>query len=172
MGALIWAMVEPGTGVCCSSLACWLGIVFNPQGRQSFQMTFSGAKLALFLGRDLLVILRDDKVDIPYPGHWDLPGGGREGAETPADCALRETHEEVGLQLQKQDLIWAREYTRPRGQVWFFVARQPPSLVDQIRFGPEGQCWKLMAPREYCTHPLAVPHFAQRLSEYLDESET
>ena len=38
-------------------------------------MTFSGAKLALFLGPDLLVILRDDRPDIPWPGRWDLPGG-------------------------------------------------------------------------------------------------
>ncbi|WP_323776898.1 hypothetical protein [Leisingera sp.] len=38
---------------------------------------FSGAKLTLFLGRDLLVILRDDAPDILYPGHWDLLGGGR-----------------------------------------------------------------------------------------------
>ena len=56
-------------------------------------MSFDGAKLALFLGKDLVVILRDDKPDIPYPAHWDLPGGGREGAETPEACALRETYE-------------------------------------------------------------------------------
>ncbi|PCJ08802.1 MAG: DNA mismatch repair protein MutT [Rhodobacteraceae bacterium] len=135
-------------------------------------MVFSGAKLALFLGRDLLVILRDDNVDIPYPGHWDLPGGGREGDETPAQCALRETYEEVGLQLRQQDLVWAREYSRPRGQVWFFAAHQPLALVDQIRFGSEGQSWKLMPPREYCTHPLAVPHFTIQLKDYLEEIET
>jgi len=134
-------------------------------------MTYSGAKLALFLGRDLLVILRDDKADIPYPGHWDLPGGGREGNETPADCALRETYEEVGLQLQETDLIWTRQYSRPRGLVWFFVARQPVSLIKQIRFGSEGQCWRLMSPRDYCAHPLAVPHFAKRLQEYLGDDE-
>ena len=58
-------------------------------------MSFSGAKLALFLGADLLVIKRDDRPDIPYPGYWDLPGGGREGDETPQACALRETYEET-----------------------------------------------------------------------------
>jgi len=134
-------------------------------------MTFSGAKLALFLGRDLVVILRDDIPDIPYPGHWDLPGGGREEGETPAQCALRETHEEIGLQLQEQDLIWAREYSRPSGQMWFFVMHQPRSMVEQIRFGSEGQCWKLMSPTEYCAHPLAVPHFTDQLQDYLCEVE-
>jgi 8-oxo-dGTP diphosphatase len=72
-------------------------------------MTFSGAKLALFLGQKIVVILRDDKPDIPYPGHWDLPGGGREQEESPEVCALRETEEEIGLQLAPSDLVWSRD---------------------------------------------------------------
>lgn len=128
---------------------------------------FSGAKLAVFLGRDLLVIQRDDKADIPYPGHWDLPGGGREGQESPSACALRETREEVGLVLPEGALVWRRSYLRPRGRVWFFAAHLPASAAEKIRLGDEGQCWALMAPRTYCAHPLAVPHFAERLREYL-----
>ena len=60
-------------------------------------MTFHGAKLALFLGADIVSILRDDIEQIPFPDYWDLPGGGREGSELPVECALRETHEEVGV---------------------------------------------------------------------------
>ncbi|KIC14182.1 NUDIX hydrolase [Leisingera sp. ANG-Vp] len=128
---------------------------------------FSGAKLALFVGRGLLVILRDDKPDIPYPGHWDLPGGGREGAESPQACALRETEEEVGLVLRPDALTWSRAYRRPRGKVWFFAAHLPAEAASQIRLGDEGQRWTLMAPQAYCAHPLAVPHFSDRLREYL-----
>jgi len=117
----------------------------------------------------LLVIQRDDKPDIPYPGHWDLPGGGREGAETPADCALRETFEEVGLKLLEQDLVWSREYSRSSGQMWFFAAHKPGAMVEDIRFGSEGQGWMLMSPTDYCKHPLAVPHFTQQVSEYLKD---
>jgi 8-oxo-dGTP diphosphatase len=130
-------------------------------------MDFSGAKLALFLGAELLVILRDDKDDIPYPGHWDLPGGGREGQETPQVCALRETHEEVGLSLRADQLVWARHYTRPRGVVWFFAAHLPKETTSQITFGSEGQGWRLMAPKAYINHPLAVPHFAEQLRIYM-----
>ncbi|ANP36867.1 MULTISPECIES: NUDIX hydrolase [Rhodobacterales] len=133
-------------------------------------MTFSGAKLALFLGQKIVVILRDDKPDIPYPGHWDLPGGGREQEESPEVCALRETEEEIGLQLAPSDLVWSRRYSRPRGYVWFFVSHQPAGLVSDIRLGSEGQRWALMDPREYCEHPLAVPHFAEQLSGYLSEA--
>lgn len=134
-------------------------------------MEFSGAKLALFLGADLLVIKRDDKPDIPYPGYWDLPGGGREGDESPQDCALRETYEEVTLSLKADDFSWARSYVRPRGRVWFFVSHQPASLIAQVKLGSEGQCWRLMSPHDYCKEALAVPHFADQLRLYLEFME-
>ncbi|UWQ91144.1 NUDIX hydrolase [Aliisedimentitalea scapharcae] len=132
-------------------------------------MEFTGAKLALFLGKELLVIRRDDHADIPYPNHWDLPGGGREMGESPEQCALRETQEEVGLELREQDLVWATSYISPEGDLtWFFVSHQPARLVNDVRFGSEGQGWALMAPGQYCAHPLAVPHFADRLRSYLE----
>ncbi|WP_171177664.1 NUDIX hydrolase [Ruegeria sp. HKCCD8929] len=130
-------------------------------------MEFSGAKIALFMGPDLLVIRRDDNPDIPYPDHWDFPGGGREDGEAPLDCALRETLEEVGLSLSADDIAWSNAYHRPRGDVWFFVAHLPPETVDRVRFGSEGQGWRLMPPEEYADHPKAVPHFADQIRRYL-----
>ena len=134
-------------------------------------MSFSGAKLALFLGPDLLVIRRDDRPDIPYPDHWDLPGGGREGNETPQACALRETQEEVGLVLAPSSLVWSRSYRRPRGLVWFFAAHLPVGVSAEIQFGSEGQGWRMMAPEEYINHPLAVPHFAEQLRHYMADDQ-
>ncbi len=128
---------------------------------------FSGAKIAIFLGSNLLVIRRDDKPDIPYPGHWDLMGGGREGDEAPIDCALRETKEEVGLDIAAQDVSWSRTYMRPRGRVWLFATHQPAHLVQKVVFGDEGQEWQLMDPQIYCDHRLAVPHFATNLADYM-----
>jgi len=129
-------------------------------------MSFSGAKLALFLGPDLLVIRRDDRPDIPYPDHWDLPGGGREGEETPQTCALRETEEEVGLVLTPDALVWTRSYLRPRGLVWFFAAHLPADAADEVVFGSEGQGWRLMPPGDYSSHPKAVPHLAEQIGHY------
>lgn len=134
-------------------------------------MSFSGAKLALFLGANLLVILRDDRPDIPYPGHWDLPGGGREGQETPEACVLRETREEVGLDLSPSELAWSNSYRRPRGLVWFFAAHLSRDTTDRIVFGCEGQEWRLMAPNDYCSHPLSVPHFAEQLRLYMEHDQ-
>lgn len=84
---------------------------------------FDGAKLALFIGDALLIYLRDDLPHIPYPGHWDFPGGGREGSETPAACALRETCEEFGLRIPANSLCFGRLHRcNPHsGLNWFFA---------------------------------------------------
>ncbi|MCE8512450.1 NUDIX hydrolase [Ruegeria pomeroyi] len=132
---------------------------------------FVGAKLALFLGEQLLVIRRDDRPDIPWPDYWDLPGGGREGDETPLDCALRETHEEVGLVVPVEQVGWNVSYSRPGGRMWFFAAHLSVEYVKRIRFGNEGQGWRLMAPAEYIHHARAVPHFADHLRLYLDSDD-
>ncbi len=128
-------------------------------------MDFTGAKTALFLGEELLVILRDQKDDIPFPGHFDFPGGGREEGESPIECALRETVEEVGLSLSETDLVWSRQYD----QSWFFVARRPAQDVHLVQFGDEGQGWCLMHPQDYLADPLAIPNFVARLKDYLTE---
>ena len=61
---------------------------------------FVGAKAALFCGNALLACLRDTHPGLPWPGMWDLPGGGREGDESPEDCLLRELAEELGLTIR------------------------------------------------------------------------
>lgn len=134
-------------------------------------MEFSGAKLAVFLGPDLLVIHRDNKPDIPYPDHWDLPGGGREGRETPLECALRETQEEVGLNVPLHTVNWANSYLRPRGAVWFFAAHLPLEAEADVRFGDEGQGWRLMQPMEFCRHPMAIGHYAGQVLHYMRQPE-
>lgn len=40
-----------------------------------------------------------------HAGQISFPGGGREGDEDPAACAIRETHEEIGLSAESLDLL-------------------------------------------------------------------
>ena len=70
------------------------------------QMEFSGCKIALICDDKLLTILRDDISTIPWPNMWELPGGGREGEETPFECVQREVFEELGLKLEEADILW------------------------------------------------------------------
>ena len=130
--------------------------------------TVIGAKLALFLGERLVVIHRDDIPDINWPGFWDLPGGGREAGETPLECALRETREEISLVIESSLVTWGRPYPTSSGHTaWFFAARCPPELEAQIVLGDEGQGWDMWTPEAFFAHEKAVPQFKPRLRDYL-----
>tara|TARA_R110002094_G_scaffold35857_2_gene48280 strand:- start:34 stop:462 length:429 start_codon:yes stop_codon:yes gene_type:complete len=131
--------------------------------------TFEGAKLALYLGDDLAVILRDDIPGLLFAGYWDLPGGGREGDEGPLDCALRECHEELGLHVPKSSVIWQKSFPEGAQTKWFFVTKLPQVKSADVVLGDEGQRWSLMSTGEYLAHPKAIPAFQDRLRAYLKD---
>ena len=125
---------------------------------------FIGAKPALFFGQHLVVTLRDDRPGLPYRAMWDFPGGGREAGETPVDCVMRETREELGLELVPGDLCWGRGFGTGPVRGWLFLARVTRVELGKIRFGEEGQGWRLMLPDIYLGHPRGIPFLKQRLA--------
>lgn len=130
---------------------------------------FHGAKLLLIHDGDLLTYLRDDIPDIPFPAHWDLPGGGREGDESPMDCALRELNEEFGLRLRSDRLSGHSfpSHQRPMIRSWLFFGILAPAEIATIRFGDEGQEWCMMPLQRFLTHPYAVPHFKRWVEDMM-----
>ncbi len=125
---------------------------------------FGGAKLALYLGDSLAVILRDAKPGLIFADHWDLPGGGRENEENPLECALRECHEELGLTVPHDSILWGRKFLEGSEAKWFFVAQMPQKTAGDVVFGDEGQEWKLMDETTFMEHPKAVPAFQDRVA--------
>ena len=135
-------------------------------------MDFVGCKLLLVTGDQLLTYLRDDKPGLPFAARWDLPGGGREGDETPEACVLRELEEEFGLILPEERLLRRWDYpsmtdeTRPS---WFFAGVIHQEEINTIRFGDEGQYWQMMANSGFLGHPKAVPELQRWTSIALDD---
>ncbi|MEI4471401.1 NUDIX hydrolase [Frigidibacter sp. MR17.24] len=120
---------------------------------------FSGAKLVL-LGPDgrLLIYMRDNHRHIPWPGHWDLPGGGREGDETPIACALRELHEEFGIALWLGRIVWHHLRRASPLPGHYFGARITATEIERIRFGDEGQSWRMRPVGDYLRDANTIPH--------------
>ena len=58
----------------------------------------------------ILLFLRDNKSDLPYPNMWDVPGGHVEADESPGKCIVREMKEEINLVLDEFELFSKIEF--------------------------------------------------------------
>ena len=135
------------------------------------QMEFSGCKIALLSDDKLLTILRDDKENIPWPNMWELPGGGREGEETPFECVQREVFEELGLKLEEADILWVKKYQgmlNPDRISIFMVGTITQEEFASIVFGDEGQAYQMMDVSQFLADNRVIPQLQGRLSDYLE----
>ncbi len=133
---------------------------------------FTGCKIALICDGQILTILRDDKEDIPWPNMWELPGGGREGNETPFECVAREVYEELSIQLSKADVIWFQIYPSMldgNKKSVFLVGRFTQEQFESIIFGDEGQGYKLVSFEEFLTSDRVVPQLQERVRDYVEK---
>lgn len=133
---------------------------------------FTGCKIALFCEDRILTILRDDKASIPWPNMWELPGGGREGDESPFECASREVFEELGIHLTEDCLLWSKVYPSmlfEGKESVFLVGKLRQEQYDSIVFGDEGQGYKLMGIDEFLGSDKVVPQLQDRVRDYMEE---
>ena len=136
------------------------------------QMEFSGCKIALLCDDKLLTILRDDKASIPYPNMWELPGGGREGEETPFECVQREVFEELGLKLEEAAIVWVKAYPGmldPDKTSIFMVGTITQEEFASIVFGDEGQTYQLMDVSQFLVDEKVIPQLQARVRDYLED---
>ena len=136
-------------------------------------LDFTGCKIALICDGRILTILRDDKPTIPWPNLWELPGGGREGDESPFECAMREVYEELSIQLLKDDIVWSWIYPsmldENKNSV-FLVGKLTQEQFDSIVFGDEGQGYKLVRLEEFLASDRVVPQLQERVRDYVEKS--
>ena len=135
---------------------------------------FTGCKIALFCEDKLLTILRDDKASIPWPNMWELPGGGREGDESPFECVAREVYEELGIHLTEDCLLWSKVYPSmlfAAKQSVFLVGQLSQDQFDSITFGDEGQGYQLMNVEEFLSSDKVVPQLQDRVRDYFKKTK-
>lgn len=77
-------------------------------------------------------------VKLSYKDHWSIPGGVTEESESPAQTAIREAHEEIGVEIEIIRLLCV-DYMPPKewcdSLQWIFAARLKPGQV----LVPDGQ---------------------------------
>ena len=88
--------------------------------------------------RQILLFLRDDIPDIPYPNMWDIPGGHVEDFETPEQCIVREIKEEMGLNLNGFHEFKIVEFADRMEYVFWKQENLDINKIDLT----EGQCLK------------------------------
>ena len=135
-------------------------------------MEFHGVKVALLIGDKLVMHQRDNKPGLFNAGMWDFPGGGREGEETPEQCAIREVQEEFEMNLLPSAFVWKKGYPAqkdPNQRAFFLVARVDDTQVGSIVLH-EGQQWALVSTKDFFDRADVVDALKGRFRDYLNES--
>ncbi len=84
----------------------------------------------------------------PYAGMWETPGGFVELGEHPEDAAVREVHEELGLDLRLTGLVGVYVERSARG-VHLLVLTYAGTVTGEVRPDPsEVAGWGWFAPDE------------------------
>jgi len=132
-------------------------------------MNFHGVKVAILVEDKLLLHLRDNKPGLFNADMWDFPGGGREGDETPEECAIREVEEEFCIKINQTSFIWKKVYPAqkdPNQNAYFMVAMVPKEAMQNIDLR-EGQKWKLFSLDDFFKRGNVIEALKDRFNDYL-----
>ena len=132
-------------------------------------LSFQGVKVALINNGKVLTILRDNIPNIPYPNMWDLAGGGRENEESPYETMRREVLEELNIDIPESNVVWVKHYesvTKPGKKSVFMVANISDHQIESIKFGEEGQGYKMVSFQEFLDNKDVIEQLKHRFLDY------
>ena len=112
-----------------------------------------------------VVMLR--RANEPSRGKWVFPGGFMERGETVEQAAIRETFEEVGLQVDVTHLLNVYSYPESVVIVVVYLAQVVGGV---LRLSPEASELGLFAPDEIPWEELAFPSTRRALEDWIARS--
>lgn len=99
----------------------------------------------------VLLFLRDDKQEIPYPNMWDLPGGHVDPGETPFECIVREMMEEIETDVHHCTLLKVYDFPDRYEHIFFMQMDVEAGSITLH----EGQCLRWFSEEELQGLPIA-----------------
>jgi 8-oxo-dGTP pyrophosphatase MutT (NUDIX family) len=116
-------------------------------------------------GIEALFIHRAEHPQDPWSGHMAFPGGRSEEDESPLETAVRETREELGIDLRDAEILGALDELRPVRRhpldlvIAPFVFRVPADVAMRPNHEVSAACWfsldDLMDGRHVSTYDYA-----------------
>jgi 8-oxo-dGTP diphosphatase len=103
----------------------------------------------------------------PSRGLWSFPGGYLDRGETVEDAAIRETREEVGLEVVLDELVGV--YSSPDSVV-VVVVYGAHAVGGQLRSCPEVEAAAWFEPGDIPWHELAFASSEQALRQHLQRA--
>ncbi|MEN9327327.1 MAG: hypothetical protein RI947_135 [Candidatus Parcubacteria bacterium] len=101
---------------------------------------------------EILLMLRDNKPNLPFPHHWDIFGGHVEEGETPEQALVREVKEELNLDLK--DYTFYRKYHCMHGDIHanvkYIYTAKLTTPIEKLTLG-EGEEMRLFNREEIKT---------------------
>lgn len=101
-------------------------------------MQKTGVKAFVIYSKKLLLILRDNKPDIPSPNKWGLPGGALEKNESILKAIKRELKEETNI-IPKNITYLGKQIYEDGSEVSRFFSKLTKDEFKNVKLGDEGQ---------------------------------
>ncbi|MFA5830743.1 MAG: NUDIX domain-containing protein [Candidatus Paceibacterota bacterium] len=112
------------------------------------------ASLLILNSQKILLLLRDDRKDLPGSNTWGLIGGFIEAGENEEEAARREAKEEAGIGLEKLCYVGTHEYANGRISTTYLTVINDEE-AQKIKLGDEGQEIKFFSFGELAHLPLS-----------------
>jgi 8-oxo-dGTP diphosphatase len=94
----------------------------------------------IIYNKKVLMLLRDNNLEIPDPNCWQLIGGYLEENETPIEALIREVKEESNLQISEYEVGEIGKFVVPEKLEYsLYWIKLSEDKIKDIKLGNEGQ---------------------------------